>query len=68
MSIRFNAEHADDTGPEKVLNELFFFLSTTCLHGAALPFKNLHGPAGRCVNEGWIRAGFCPFKNFSRLV
>ena len=24
-SIRFNAEHADDTGPEKVLNELFFF-------------------------------------------
>ena len=25
-SIRFNAEHADDPGPEKVLNELLFFL------------------------------------------
>ena len=35
-SIRFNAEHADDTGPEKVLNELFFFLPTTRLHEAAL--------------------------------
>ena len=58
-SIRFNAEHADDPGPEKVLNELLFFLSTTRLHEAALPFKNLHCTAGRCVNERWIRAGFC---------
>ena len=70
-------------GPEKFFEQISFFSCPQLrrLHEAAqillqiavllthFAVQNLHGPADWCVqNEKGIRAGFCPFKNFSRPV
>ena len=61
------------TVPHKFLNE--FFTCSICLHGTlqillqlAVLFavQKLARFLGSRVNERWIRARFCPFKNLSR--